>query len=131
MLEELPQFVSVGAQSAGKSSVIRRISGISLPEAATCCTKIATSIQLRRDPTEKALVEPLGQDGTPNNSETTNKNGVETLVTKFQSEVTSDDDFCEDHHIRIYVSAPDQINLTGWWICLVFIRREVEKRSRR
>ena len=112
VLEELPQFVSVGAQSAGKSSVIRRISGISLPEAATCCTKIATSIQLRRDPTEKALVELIGPNGTPKRSEATTIKGVETLVTKFQSEVTADDDFCDDHHIRICVSGPDQINLT-------------------
>ena len=48
ILTVLPQFVAVGPQSAGKSSVIRRVSGVALPEASTLCTRIATMVQMRR-----------------------------------------------------------------------------------
>ena len=54
VLASLPQFVACGPQSAGKSSVLRRVSGISLPEASTLCTRIATMVQMRRD----AAAEP-------------------------------------------------------------------------
>ncbi len=47
VLSSLPQFVVCGPQSAGKSSVIRRISGVSLPEASTVCTRVATMVQIR------------------------------------------------------------------------------------
>jgi Dynamin family len=48
LLSALPQFVACGPQSAGKSSVIRLVSGVSLPEASTLCTRIATMVQMRR-----------------------------------------------------------------------------------
>ena len=47
ILAVLPQFVAVGPQSAGKSSVIRRVSGVALPEASTLCTRVATMVQMR------------------------------------------------------------------------------------
>jgi hypothetical protein len=49
LLASLPQFVACGPQSAGKSSVMRRLSGVQLPEASTLCTRIATVLKLRRD----------------------------------------------------------------------------------
>ena len=39
----------VGAQSAGKSSVLRRISGIRLPEGKTLCTRVPAVMRMRRD----------------------------------------------------------------------------------
>ena len=50
MMDSLPQFVVVGAQSSGKSSVLKRISNnsIKLPEAASVCTKVPTMLVLRR-----------------------------------------------------------------------------------
>ena len=46
--KELPQFVVVGAQSSGKSSVLKMISGIDLPTASKLCTRIPCIIKMRR-----------------------------------------------------------------------------------
>ena len=62
VFEECPQFVVVGAQSVGKSSVIRRISGISLPEAVNCCTRVSTLIELRKQ-TEKYIISGARKAG--------------------------------------------------------------------
>lgn len=69
LLSTLPQFVTCGPQSAVKSSVIRRISGVHLPEASTLCTRIATMIQMRRTSKDDSDSSPvtvtlLGPHGT-------------------------------------------------------------------
>ncbi|TFK21928.1 hypothetical protein FA15DRAFT_597001 [Coprinopsis marcescibilis] len=43
---DLPQIAVIGAQSAGKSSLIESISGITLPRAAGTCTRCPTECQL-------------------------------------------------------------------------------------
>ena len=40
IVENMPQFIVVGPQSSGKSSALKRISGIKLPEAANRCTRV-------------------------------------------------------------------------------------------
>ncbi|KAF9555054.1 hypothetical protein CPC08DRAFT_643464 [Agrocybe pediades] len=45
---DLPQIAVIGAQSAGKSSLIESISGITLPRAAGTCTRCPTEIRLSR-----------------------------------------------------------------------------------
>lgn len=49
----LPQIVVCGDQSAGKSSVLEGISGIPFPRQDGLCTRFATEIILRHDPTEQ------------------------------------------------------------------------------
>ena len=63
ILSTLPQFVACGPQSSGKSSVIRRLSGISLPEASTLCTRVATVISMRREATSSLRVTLTGPSG--------------------------------------------------------------------
>ena len=63
LLASLPQFVAVGPQSAGKSSAVRRVCGISLPEASTLCTRIATLVKMRRDAEHSIRVTLVGPDG--------------------------------------------------------------------
>merc|ERR1719201_3004671 len=63
ILETLPQFVVCGPQSAGKSSVIRRISGVSLPESSTLCTRVVTLIQMRRGDATPTMVKLQGPGG--------------------------------------------------------------------
>lgn len=63
LLSVLPQAVVVGAQSAGKSSALRRISGISLPEASTLCTRMATVIRIRRSLMNSVSVTLTGPSG--------------------------------------------------------------------
>lgn len=43
---DLPQIAVIGAQSAGKSSLIESISGITLPRAAGTCTRCPTECRL-------------------------------------------------------------------------------------
>ncbi|KAG5991712.1 hypothetical protein E4U43_003954, partial [Claviceps pusilla] len=46
----LPEIVVTGDQSAGKSSVLEAISGISFPTKDNLCTRFATELSLRRSP---------------------------------------------------------------------------------
>ena len=48
----LPQLVVCGDQSAGKSSVLEGISGIPFPRQDGLCTRFATEIILRHDPSQ-------------------------------------------------------------------------------
>ncbi|KAF9047677.1 P-loop containing nucleoside triphosphate hydrolase protein [Panaeolus papilionaceus] len=45
---DLPQIAVIGSQSAGKSSLIESISGITLPRAAGTCTRVPTECRLMR-----------------------------------------------------------------------------------
>ncbi|KAH9485773.1 Interferon-induced GTP-binding protein Mx2 [Psilocybe cubensis] len=69
---DLPQIAVIGSQSAGKSSLIESISGITLPRAAGTCTRCPTECRLSRsDSAWKCVVslrfttdangQPLGQ----------------------------------------------------------------------
>ena len=53
---ELPQLVVVGDQSSGKSSVLEAIADVPFPRDATLCTKFATNITLRRQPSENVHI---------------------------------------------------------------------------
>lgn len=52
----LPQVVAVGAQSAGKSSVLEAISGLDFPRSESKCTRFAIEIRLRRSKEEKRSI---------------------------------------------------------------------------
>ena len=81
----LPQFVACGAQSSGKSSVIRRISGISLPEASGLCTRITTIIQLRRCETPVIKVSLIGPNDEEIKTDTLTELAlVKDIVAKYQ-----------------------------------------------
>ncbi|KAK8113072.1 hypothetical protein PG984_013598 [Apiospora sp. TS-2023a] len=47
---DLPQIIVCGDQSSGKSSVLEAISGMSFPTKDTLCTRFATELILRRNP---------------------------------------------------------------------------------
>jgi hypothetical protein len=125
LLSSLPQFVACGPQSAGKSSVIRRVSGVSLPEASTLCTRIATIIQIRRSSSsssdDKSTVVTLtGPDGKTilNDRVDTDDDGSKSvleLVEKAQAEalrISPSKQFIEDHSIHVHVTGPALPNVT-------------------
>ncbi|PSR77520.1 interferon-induced GTP-binding protein Mx [Coniella lustricola] len=55
-LLSLPQIVVCGDQSAGKSSVLEALSEIPFPRNDNLCTRYATEISLRREPTESLTI---------------------------------------------------------------------------
>lgn len=75
-LSELPQFIVVGAQSAGKSSALRRISGVKLPESATLGTRVSAVLRIRRGD-EKLKVTLQYPDGRSNDFPVSDMSAVE------------------------------------------------------
>ncbi|PSK54726.1 Interferon-induced GTP-binding protein Mx2 [Elsinoe australis] len=53
---QLPQIVTVGDQSSGKSSTLEAITGIPFPRKENLCTRFATQIVMRRSKTESVSV---------------------------------------------------------------------------
>ncbi|KAL7818322.1 P-loop containing nucleoside triphosphate hydrolase protein [Trichoderma gracile] len=64
-LVPLPQMVVVGDQSSGKSSVLESLTGFQFPRAATLCTRHATEIVCRREPTESVVVSIIPHNPSP------------------------------------------------------------------
>ncbi|KAG5337798.1 hypothetical protein C0989_008853 [Termitomyces sp. Mn162] len=62
---DLPQIAVIGSQSAGKSSLIESISGITLPRAAGTCTRCPTECRLSRstDPWKCTVSLRISDDG--------------------------------------------------------------------
>jgi hypothetical protein len=58
--DPLPEIILCGDQSAGKSSVLDAISGLSFPTKDNLCTRFATELVLRRDlaPGAKITINP-------------------------------------------------------------------------
>ena len=115
VFEECPQFVVVGAQSVGKSSVIRRISGISLPEAVNCCTRVSTLIELRKK-TESYLEVKLihNEKGQIKQFNTDNSDEIKSFISKAQTIALKEEaeDFSTNYNIIVSVHGPDKPNVT-------------------
>mmetsp|Transcript_32254 Transcript_32254/g.86367 ORF Transcript_32254/g.86367 Transcript_32254/m.86367 type:complete len:692 (-) Transcript_32254:133-2208(-) len=125
LLSSLPQFVACGPQSAGKSSVIRRVSGIALPEAARArarvCTRIATIIQMRREPEAAVRVCLLGPGGREcwgeqvQGKHLDDVDRVTNLVRRAQDdaiEKSGNAQFVVDHTVLVKVHGPDRHSVT-------------------
>lgn len=79
------QMVVVGDQSAGKSSVLEFLTGFQFPRSATLCTRHATEIICRREPTESVVVSIIPHNPSPDR---------EKLVREFRrstDKITSDE----------------------------------------
>jgi hypothetical protein len=115
ILSTIPQFVACGPQSGGKSSVIRRLSGVSLPEASTLCTRVATVISMRREATRTLRVTLSGPSGVLVDDEPADFSAVRPLVASAQEIArgkSGDKAFVDDHVVTVYVNGPAVPNLT-------------------
>ncbi len=115
VLASLPQFVVCGPQSAGKSSVIRRISGVALPEATTLCTRISTVVQIRRRDDSHVKVELIGSDGKIIWDESSSFEEVAKSVLDAQNkaiDLSQQATFVEKYTVQVHVSGKNRANVT-------------------
>lgn len=118
ILENLPLLCAMGAQSSGKSSVIKRLTGIALPTATGTCSRIVTKIISRRSNRTNIKIYLKSVDSNAINlamfesSNVTDVGVCDALkgaqlkaiqMSKFKSFVT-------DYIIVIYVNGPNIVN---------------------
>lgn len=115
---DLPQVIVVGAQSAGKSSVLEAISRVQFPVNAKKCTRFATELVLRRSAQTKVSVaikwadkdsqEPLSQTRF-------DKNALPEMISEAEEMMgfteSSSKQFSKDV-LRIEIAGPDVYPLT-------------------
>jgi GTP-binding protein EngB required for normal cell division len=120
---DLPQIIVCGDQSAGKSSVLEAISGMSFPTKDNLCTQFATELILRRH-SEKSIKISItpGDDRDPEEKDALlgwrpsfnlDRDGLEAIVEEAKSEMglSTTRRFCNDI-LRVELSGPTQPHLT-------------------
>ena len=120
---DLPQLIVCGEQSSGKSSVLEAVSGVRFPSNDELCTRFATELILRRDPTENVRVSITPSPDRPDNEkinlrnfekDITNLDGFKGLVEGAKEFMGIDGEnkaFSRDV-LRVVVSGPSQPHLT-------------------
>lgn len=121
---DLPEIIVCGDQSAGKSSVLEALSGVSFPTKDGLCTRFATELILRRGrvPTTKISITPgenrFGEDSDRLQSwqprASINEEGLEVVTDEAKramADPTGAREFYEDI-LRIELTGPEQPHLT-------------------
>ncbi|KAM0321796.1 hypothetical protein ACHAQA_009893 [Verticillium albo-atrum] len=123
---DLPEIIVCGDQSAGKSSVLEAISGMSFPAKDGLCTRFATELVLRRDPTTsiKVSITPGEESYSEGEKKALQKwrpqvdidedgGGLEAVVedAKKAMRLSPTKNFCKDT-LRVELSGPTQPHLT-------------------
>jgi Dynamin family. len=109
LASDVPSCVVVGMQSAGKSSVLSRISGIPFPQESGVCTRVAIELRLRR-----ALVTDGDSDDNMRTSllikagdmpdievDKTDKTGIENALAKAQQDVLGGKEFEDKNSVKV------------------------------
>ena len=115
--KELPQFVVVGAQSSGKSSVLKMISGIDLPTDTKLCTKIPCIIKMRQNDENILKIVLKNPDGSEKefNEKTISeaiKNAQEDALQSEYYDNKNNNDFADQHIIEISIFGKDKANIS-------------------
>lgn len=120
---DLPQLIVCGEQSSGKSSVLEAVSGVRFPSNDELCTRFATELILRRDPTDNVRVSITPSPDRPDNEkinlrsfekEIASLDGFKGLVESAKEFMGIDGEnkaFSRDI-LRVVVSGPIQPHLT-------------------
>lgn len=112
IFSNIPQFIVVGPQSSGKSSVLRRITGINLPISSGVCTRVPVVIKLRRGP-KMASVDLVHPDGTKQSFENSNlPENISGAITKAQQRFRDKGEFGKDFLIDVLSQDIDKPNIT-------------------
>jgi len=115
--KEIPQFVVVGAQSSGKSSVLKMISGIELPTDSRLCTRIPCMIKMRRDKEQTIKVMLNNHNGTQTDftedsiSQAIEKAQKSALKSDIYNDI-QDNEFADKHLIEISIFGNDKANIS-------------------
>ena len=111
----LPQICVIGDQSAGKSSFLSRLTGVSFPTAAKMCTKAATVVTCNRDVTlekPKYEIEDLDNRGSYREVDCTAE-AIDKAQEKLLKEAGMSSENCiiSDDSIKLRVTGPDVIDI--------------------
>lgn len=88
---ECPGVLVVGAQSAGKSSVLERLTGIAFPRAENTCTRVPTIVQLQTDPNLDAPFVRVSRHANFSKAVTCNSmNDLQDAILTLSSDITSE-----------------------------------------
>mmetsp|Transcript_8207 Transcript_8207/g.15445 ORF Transcript_8207/g.15445 Transcript_8207/m.15445 type:complete len:625 (+) Transcript_8207:148-2022(+) len=105
LVKEVPSCVVVGMQSAGKSSVLSRISGIPFPQDSEVCTRVAIELRLRRSVSSDSDGKKKLQVKAGETSEVkVNKNdkaAIESALVKAQQDVLGGKQFEDKVSVKI------------------------------
>lgn len=99
---DCPGILVVGAQSAGKSSVLERLTGISFPSAENTCTRLPAIVQLHVDPIIEQNVILVSKDSNFQDATTChNMDGLHLSILDITSKVTAEGCPIKDEPIHI------------------------------
>lgn len=119
----LPQIVVCGDQSSGKSSVLEALTEIPFPRNDNLCTRFATEISLRREPTNSLTIRVIPDATRPAKEQVKIKAYSETItdfqelptvmdsVTKVMGILDAGKAFAKDI-LSIEITGPDRPQLT-------------------
>lgn len=103
LVKEVPSCVVVGMQSAGKSSVLSRISGIPFPQDSEVCTRVAIELRLRRSLTtnaKKAIQIKAGESSEVQLNKD-DKAAIESALVKAQQDVLGEKQFEDKVSVKV------------------------------
>ena len=112
----LPQICVIGDQSAGKSSFLSRLTGVSFPTAAKMCTKAATVVTCNRDASltkPRYEIEDVENRGSYHEINSTAEaiQATQDKLLKAAGNPADDNSIITDHSIKLRVTGPSVIDI--------------------
>lgn len=118
VLDAVPRFVVVGAQSSGKSSVLSRLSCVTFPQSSERCTRIGILLKLRRGPATPARVELVGEVKCEaicqefHADERSTAEAIRLAQDKAVELVHAKDSLLKTLEVYVFVQTPERFNVT-------------------
>ena len=114
LVKEVPSCVVVGMQSAGKSSVLSRISGIPFPQDSEVCTRVAIELRLRRSLTTdaKKTIQIKAGETSEIQLDKEDKAAIESALVEAQQDVLGEKQFEDKVSVKVEKEDPDIPDVT-------------------
>lgn len=111
IFSNIPQFVVVGPQSSGKTSVLQRITGIRLPTSSGVCTRVPVVIKLRKG-VRTGRVDLVFPDGTKQCFEESKIENISQAIANAQQRFKDKGEFGKDFIIDVLCQDTEKPNIT-------------------